>query len=59
MVETTSYSINLNNYDKENMSKDDIKMLLFAAALVLFGYSLIYGFYYLADFLGVYEDLRY
>ena len=41
------------------MLKDDIKILLLAAALILFGYSLIYGVYYLADFLGVYENLRY
>lgn len=41
------------------MLKNDIKILLLAAAVILFGYSLIYVVYYLADFLGVYEQLRY
>ena len=41
------------------MLKDDIKILLLAAALILFGYSLIYGVYYFADFLGIYEELKY
>jgi cell division protein FtsB len=59
MVKATSYFINLNNYDKENMLKNDIKILLLAAALILFGYSLIYGVYYFADFLGIYEELKY
>ena len=59
MAKATSYFINLNNYDKENMLKNDIKILLLAAALILFGYSLIYGVYYFADFLGIYEELKY
>ena len=59
MVKATSYFINLNNYDKENMLKNDIKILLLATALILFGYSLIYGVYYFADFLGIYEELKY
>jgi len=42
-----------------NMTKNDIKSLLVAAAIVLFGYGLMYGFYYFADFLGIYESLRY
>ena len=41
------------------MNKDDIKSLLVAAAIVAFGYVLMYGFYYFADYIGVYESLRY
>jgi hypothetical protein len=47
--------ITINN----NMTKNDIKSLLVAAAIVLFGYGLMYGFHYFADFLGIYESLRY
>ena len=42
-----------------NMNKDDIKSLLVAAAIVAFGYVLMYGFYYFADYIGIYESLRY
>jgi hypothetical protein len=42
-----------------NMNKDDIKSLLVAAAIVAFGYVLIFGFYYFADYIGIYESLRY
>ena len=42
-----------------NMTKNDIKSLLFAAAIVLFGYGLMFGFYYFADYIGIYESLRY
>ena len=41
------------------MTKDDIKTLLIAAAIVAFGYVLMFGFYYLADYIGIYESLRY
>ena len=41
------------------MTKDDIKTLLIAAAIVVFGYVLMFGFYYFADYIGVYESLRY
>lgn len=41
------------------LSKDDIKTLLIAAAVVAFGYVLMFGFYYFADYIGVYESLRY
>ena len=40
-------------------SKDDIKMLLFAAFVVALGYGSIFGFYYFADYIGIYESLRY
>ena len=42
-----------------NMNKDDIKSLLVAAAIVAFGYVLMYGYYYFADYIGIYESLRY
>ena len=42
-----------------NMNKDDIKSLLVAAAIVAFGYALMYGYYYFADYIGIYESLRY
>jgi len=42
-----------------NMNKDDIKSLLVAAAIVAFGYVLMLGFYYFADYIGIYENLRY
>lgn len=41
------------------LTKDDIKSLLLAAAIVAFGYVLMYGFYYFADYIGIYESLRY
>ena len=41
------------------MNKDDIKSLLIAAAIVAFGYVLMYGYYYFADYIGIYESLRY
>ena len=41
------------------MTKDDIKSLLAAAAVVAFGYGLMYGFYYFSDYIGIYEKLRY
>jgi hypothetical protein len=41
------------------MNKDDIKSLLVAAAIVAFGYVLMYGYYYFADYIGIYESLRY
>jgi len=41
------------------MDKNDIKTLLIAAAVVAFGYVLMYGFYYFADYIGIYESLRY
>jgi hypothetical protein len=41
------------------LTKDDIKSLLVAAAIVVFGYVLMYGFYYFADYIGIYESLRY
>jgi len=41
------------------MNKDDIKTLLIAAAIVAFGYVLMFGFYYFADYIGVYESLGY
>ena len=41
------------------MNKTDIKTLMIAAAVVAFGYVLMYGFYYFADYIGVYESLRY
>ena len=42
-----------------NMTKNDIKSLLVAAAIVAFGYGLMFGFYYFADYIGIYENLRY
>ncbi len=41
------------------MTKEDIKSLLFAGALVALGYLAMFGFYYFADYIGVYEGLRY
>ena len=41
------------------MNKDDIKTLLIAAAIVALGYVLMFGFYYFADYIGIYESLRY
>jgi len=41
------------------MNKEDIKSLLIAAAIVAFGYVLMYGYYYFADYIGIYESLRY
>jgi hypothetical protein len=41
------------------MNKNDIKSLLVAAAIVAFGYALMYGYYYFADYIGIYESLRY
>ncbi len=41
------------------LTKDDIKSLLIAAVIVAFGYALMYGYYYLADYIGIYESLRY
>jgi len=41
------------------LTKDDMKTLLIAAAIVAFGYVLMYGFYYFADYIGIYESLRY
>jgi hypothetical protein len=41
------------------LTKDDIKSLLAAAAIVAFGYALMYGYYYFADYIGIYESLRY
>ena len=49
----------LKNTTLLNMNKDDIKSLLVAAAIVAFGYVLIFGFYYFADYIGIYESLRY
>jgi hypothetical protein len=49
----------LKNIALLNMNKDDIKSLLVAAAIVAFGYALMYGFYYFADYIGIYESLRY
>ena len=49
----------LKNTTLLNMNKDDIKSLLLAAAIVAFGYVLIFGFYYFADYIGIYESLRY
>jgi hypothetical protein len=49
----------LKNTTLLNMNKDDIKSLLIAAAIVAFGYVLIFGFYYFADYIGIYESLRY
>jgi hypothetical protein len=40
-------------------TKNDIKTLLIAAAIVAFGYVLMFGFYYFADYIGIYESLRY
>ena len=51
--------IALKNIAQLNMNKDDIKSLLVAAAIVAFGYGLIFGFYYFADYIGIYESLRY
>ena len=51
--------IALKNIAQLNMNKDDIKSLLVAAAIVAFGYVLMYGFYYFADYIGIYESLRY
>ena len=41
------------------LTKDDIKSILVAAAIVAFGYGLMFGFYYFADYIGIYESLRY
>ena len=41
------------------MNKNDIKTLLIAAAIVALGYVLMFGFYYFADYIGIYESLRY
>jgi hypothetical protein len=41
------------------LTKDDIKSLLVAAAIVAFGYALMYGFYYFADYIGIYDSLSY
>jgi len=49
----------LKNITLLNMNKDDIKSLLLAAAIVAFGYALMYGYYYFADYIGIYESLRY
>jgi hypothetical protein len=49
----------LKNIALLNMNKDDIKSLLVAAAIVAFGYVLMLGFYYFADYIGIYENLRY
>ena len=49
----------LKNTTLLNMNKDDIKSLLVAAAIVAFGYVLMYGYYYFADYIGIYESLRY
>ena len=49
----------LKNITLLNMNKDDIKSLLIAAAIVAFGYVLMYGYYYFADYIGIYESLRY
>jgi hypothetical protein len=51
--------IALKNIAQLNMNKDDIKSLLIAAAIVAFGYVLMYGFYYFSDYIGIYENLRY
>ena len=51
--------IALKNIAQLNMNKDDIKSLLVAAAIVAFGYVLMYGFYYFSDYIGIYESLRY
>ena len=51
--------IALKNIAQLNMNKEDIKSLLVAAAIVAFGYVLMYGFYYFADYIGIYESLRY
>jgi hypothetical protein len=51
--------ITLKNTTLLNMNKDDIKSLLVAAAIVAFGYALMYGYYYFADYIGIYESLRY
>jgi hypothetical protein len=39
------------------MNRDDIKSLLIAAAIVAFGYILMFGFYYFADYIGVYDKI--
>ena len=49
----------LKNIALLNMNKDDIKSLLVAAAIVAFGYVLMFCFYYFADYIGIYESLRY
>ena len=41
------------------LTKDDIKSLLIAAAMVAFGYVLMFSFYHFADYIGIYESLRY
>ena len=51
--------ITLKNIAQLNMNKEDIKSLLVAAAIVAFGYVLMYGFYYFSDYIGIYESLRY
>jgi len=40
-------------------SKDDLKTLLLAAAIIALGYGLLFGFHYISEWLGIYEQLRY
>ena len=42
-----------------NMTKEDIKSLLFAGVIIALGYGAMFGFYYFADYIGIYESLRY
>lgn len=41
------------------MTKEDIKSLLFAGVIIALGYGAMFGFYYFADYIGIYESLRY
>jgi len=40
------------------MTKEDIKTLVYAGLFVAACYGAIYGFYYLAKFVGIYEQFR-
>jgi len=40
------------------INKDDIKSLVYAGLLIAAFYGAMYGFYYFAKFMGIYEQFR-
>jgi len=40
-------------------SKDDYKTLLLAAVIIALGYGFLFGFHYISEWLGIYEELKY
>jgi len=40
-------------------SKDDYKTLLLAVVIIALGYAFLFGFHYISEWLGIYEELKY